>query len=294
MSIHSSKCHFCPVCDGNGCIGELPGMGGFSDNVNFILNCSAWKDLPFLTQSVDNNFLAKIRLGPMTGAVENVGYETEESFYFDIIEAVLEAGGLLSIGDGCPDIKLLTGIEAVKKQQEKNKDVKAAVFIKPYPNNRIFERIDWSESVAESVGIDIDSYNIATMRNLVNLEKKTATQLKDIKKRLNVPFSIKGIFNSEEIEMIAEVKPDIVIISNHGGRVENRIGSTADFLATHGKEIQKHCGEIWVDGGIRTLQDIKIASSYGVKEVMVGRPFASALCEKGKQGVIDLIKYMSN
>ncbi len=293
MSIQNFKCHFCHVCDGDGCIGELPGMGGFSNNINFKLNCSAWDKISDTKKSNSAFPLAKIRLGPMTGAVENIGYKTEEDFYFDIISAVSNAGVLLSIGDGCPDIKLLSGIEAVKKQQEKNKNTKAAVFIKPYPNTRIFERIEWSSTVAESIGIDIDSYNIATMRNLVNLEKKTASHLKEIKNYTKVPFSIKGIFNPEEIEMIAEVKPDIVIISNHGGRVENRIGSTADFLVKYGREIRNHCGELWVDGGIRTLKDIQIASSYGANEVMLGRPFATALCSNGEQGVLDLVKTMS-
>ncbi len=287
MSIHSSKCHFCDVCDGEGCIGELPGMGGFSNNINFKLNCSAWKKLEL---PHENNAIAKIRLGPMTGAEENVGYETEESFYYDLVAAVFESGAGVSIGDGCPDVKLLSGIEAIKRQQSCNNELKAAVFIKPYPNERIYERIEWAVPVAESIGVDIDSYNIATMRNLVNLEKKTASQLIEIKRHLQVPFSIKGIFNSEEIDLIKEVKPDIVIISNHGGRVENRVGSTADFLVSYGKELKKYCGELWVDGGIRTHKDIQIASAYGANEVMIGRPFATALCAAGKQGVIDYVK----
>ncbi len=290
MSMHSLKCHFCDICDGQGCIGELPGMGGFNNNINFILNCSAWKSAPVTENFYEKNPLAKIRLGPMTGAVENIGYETEEAFYFDIIEAVGDSGALLSIGDGCPDVKLQTGIAAVKARQQKHPNTKAAVFIKPYPNDRIFERIEWAESVSESVGVDIDSYNIATMRNLVNLEKKTAQQLLEIKQSLKVPFSIKGIFNPEEIELLAEVKPDIVIISNHGGRVENRVGSTADFLVAYGKEIKKYCDQLWVDGGIRSFRDIQLASAYGAQEVMLGRPFATALCQNGKQGVKELVQ----
>ncbi len=290
MSRHSSNCHFCETCNGEGCIGELPGMGGFSENVNFILNCAAWKKVPCSDTILKTMPLASVRLGPMTGAMENIGYESEADFYSDIIEATSEAGILLSIGDGYPDIKLQSGIAAVRKRQEAQKSTRAAVFIKPYDNKRIFERIEWTAGIAESIGVDIDSYNIATMRNLVSLEKKNAKQLLEIKKHINLPFSIKGIFNVEEIPLIAEVKPDIVIISNHGGRVENRIGSTAEFLIAYGKEIQKYCGQLWVDGGIRTFRDIQIASSYGVKEVLIGRPFATALCCNGKQGVTDFAK----
>ncbi len=290
MNKNSFKCHFCDVCDGDGCIGELPGMGGFSDNTNFKLNCSAWKELSLFCDSEESSSLASIRLGPMTGAVENIGYENEERFYFDIIDACAETGIGLSIGDGCPDIKLQSGIDAIRNRQKKQPDARASVFIKPYSNSQIFERIEWAEDVAESVGIDIDSYNILTMRNLVKLEQKTAKQLLEIKKHLKIPFAIKGIFNPEEIELVAEVKPDIIIISNHGGRVENRIGSTAEFLKGYGKELKKYCDVLCVDGGIRTYEDIKKASSYGAQEVMIGRPFATALCYNGKQGIKDFVK----
>lgn len=43
MNAHTSKCRFCATCDGFGCTGELPGMGGFGGNINFRLNCAAWK-----------------------------------------------------------------------------------------------------------------------------------------------------------------------------------------------------------------------------------------------------------
>ncbi len=286
MSIHNSKCHFCHICDGQGCIGELPGMGGFGNNVNVLLNYSAWNTLS-LQKNYTEETIAKIRLAPMTGGVENIGYEDEVQFYFDLIEAASSSGVALSIGDGCPDLKLDSGIAAIKKV-----NTQSAVFIKPYTNDKIFERIEKCSDIAESIGLDIDSYNIVTMRNLVNLEKKTVSQLKEIKKHINVPFSIKGIFHKEEIELIKEVKPDIVVISNHGGRVETRIGSTAEFLVQYGAEIKKYCGELWVDGGIRTKKDIQLATAYGADQVMIGRPFATALCEGGKDAVQKLVKQL--
>ncbi len=287
MNEHSSKCHFCNICDGNGCIGELPGMGGISNNANFKLNYQDWKKISRGT--ISHSGIAKIRLGPMTGAVENIGYEDEVSFYYDLLKAVHAAGVSLSLGDGYPDLKLLSGIEAIKKIQLSFPSTKAAVFIKPYTNNKIYERIEWAKEVNESIGIDIDSYNIITMRNLVNLEQKTAQQLIEVKKHVKTPFIIKGIFNKDEISLVQEVKPDVVVISNHGGRVDNRTGSTADFLSSYGQELAKYCGELWVDGGLRNKQDIEIASSYGVSEVLIGRPFVTALCAGGEKAVHDLV-----
>ena len=52
---HNFKCHFCLECDGYGCIGELPGMGGFNDNINFQKNCEGWNEIAnlLIEQGVD-------------------------------------------------------------------------------------------------------------------------------------------------------------------------------------------------------------------------------------------------
>lgn len=295
MTSNNFKCHFCSECLGTGCVSELPGMGGVHNNINFQLNCAAWsRYTPDFVSTESTNFssdlLPKIRLAPMTGAIENIGYSTEEHFYYDLIESAVNANIATSIGDGCPDYKFQYGVHAVRKQQETNPNIKSAVFIKPYSNDKIFQRIEWSSKIAEFYGIDIDSYNILTMRNQVQLEKKTSIQLKEIKKHLNVPFAIKGVFTKDDIELVKEVKPDIVVISNHGGRIDTRIGSTADFLNENGIEIANNCDKIIVDGGIRTYQDLLAARSLGAQEVLIGRPFASALCKDGINGIANCIE----
>ncbi|MGP1576985.1 MAG: alpha-hydroxy-acid oxidizing protein [Treponema sp.] len=275
------KCHFCTECSGYGCRNELPGMGGVFQNANFIDNCAAWKKY-HITVNTDGT-LPLIRLAPITGAVENIGYECEETFYFDIIEAALHAGFLLSIGDGCPDAKIKGGLAALQQN-----NASAAVFIKPYPNARIFERIDWVHGFADYIGIDIDAYNIITMRNLVQLEKKTAVQLQEIRRYAQRPFAIKGIFTEEDITLVKELKPEIAIVSNHGGRIETRRGSTADFLAEYGTVLKKYAQEVWVDGGLRTYADIIAAKQLGASQVMIGRPCITALLKNGIQGMEEL------
>lgn len=312
------KCHLCPICNGLGCIDELPGMGGFGGNVNFQKNVSGWnkvakeKGLPLSTVDdydlgiLDSPNLSElpIRLGPMTGGVENAGYYDENAFYEDLILFATSKNLRLSIGDGCPDCKLQYGIEAIKKlNMTQNKSVNentgnydtepcdaqnmtqntAAVFIKPYPDVRIFERAEWalSSGIASHIGIDIDSYNILTMRNQVKLEKKSDIQLKNMKnvinKKYDKPFIIKGVFTKYDIELVKSVKPDIVFISNHGGRVENRIGSTAEFLSYFSDELKNFCDEIWVDGGIRTENDVRTALALGANQVLIGRPVITAM-----------------
>jgi isopentenyl diphosphate isomerase/L-lactate dehydrogenase-like FMN-dependent dehydrogenase len=159
-------------------------------------------------------------------------------------------------------------------------------------NQKIIERIEWSAGVSEIIGVDIDSYNIVTMRNLVQLERKTPAQISELKKHAKLPFAIKGVFTKDDVELVKEVKPEIVVISNHGGRVENRIGSTAMFLKEYGPELKNYCGELWVDGGLRTKKDLKTASYFGVSEVMLGRPFVTALCRGGEAEVKKMVEHL--
>ncbi|MCQ2576264.1 MAG: alpha-hydroxy-acid oxidizing protein [Treponema sp.] len=274
----SLKCQRCEVCRGFGCIGQMPGLGGVFQSENFQLNCEGWT---LLRKNLNPEELEKlqnitypqsaVRCGPVTGAVENIGFASEKDFYLPYLKKAESCGFGLCVGDGCPDEKLLNGIEAVKTM-----GTKAAFFLKPYPDAKLAERVEWVKPYAEYIGIDIDSYNIVTMRNLVNLERKTARQLEQFRSIYSVPFVLKGVFTDEDIELVKEVKPDVVYISNHGGRIETRIGSTADFLYKHAQELKKYCSQIWVDGGIRTSEDVKTALYFGADKAILARPLIRA------------------
>ena len=123
------------------------------------------------------------------------------------------------------------------------------------------------------------------MRNQVSLEEKTPKELLEIRKEAKLPLAIKGIFSEKDIEIVKEVKPEIAIVSNHGGRIDRVMQSSAEFLKIYGKEIARYSGELWVDGGIRTHNDVMVASSLGAKEVLIGRPIISAMIRGGKEEV---------
>lgn len=294
MALNNYKCHFCTTCNGTGCIGQMPGMGGVNRNINFRLNCDGWEVLRKENPLVFVNFLErpvaeripKISIAPITGAQENIGFSDEHDYYTQMFGAAHNVGLDICVGDGFPDEKIKFGIEAIKKIQKCDMEFKASFFIKPFENSKILEHIEFASPYAKVIGIDIDSFNISTMKNLIPLEKKTARQLIQIKKALQIKgilFAIKGIFNAEDIQLVKEVQPDIAYISNHGGRVETRIGSTAEFLQNYGDELRPYCKEIWVDGGIRSALDIATAMAFGADRVLIGRPFVSAFCKGGEE-----------
>lgn len=230
---------------------------------------------------------SQVAVAPVTGAQQNIGYARERDFYLPYFSAAYKAGIGICAGDGFPDEKLKLGAEAVRELQKTDKNLRASVFLKPYPNEKLFERISWIEDIAETVGLDIDAYNIVTMRNQVNLEKKTPEVLAELRKHIHMPFALKGIFTAEDMELVKQVKPDIVVVSNHGGRIDTREGSTAEFLYASADELHKYCGQVWVDGGIRLFTDVQTALYCGADRVLAARPFISALCRDGERAMIE-------
>lgn len=297
------KCHFCPFCEGKGCIDQIPGMGGTNGNENFQLNVRGWGKIRSKNPTLVPDFLRRtaeeripgISIAPITGAVENIGMADERSYYAQIIQASHQVGLGLCIGDGFPDEKLKFGIEALRGCGDAA-GARAGIFIKPYPNERIFERIEWAKDVASVVGIDIDAFNLVTMRNLVHLEKKTAAQLLEVKRQLDaagLPFAIKGVFTAADVKTIRAVRPHVAYISNHGGRIDTRRGSTAQFLLENAAELRSYCAEIWVDGGIRTPLDVATALALGANRVLVGRPFITALLKGGVSALCQKVLELS-
>ena len=287
----SYKCRLCADCDGAACAGELPGMGGVFDGKNFSLNVEGWKKIiPSIPQEKLQEAAAsivpqKIRLAPITGAEENIGWPDEESFYAPFYAFAAGLGIKLGVGDGCPDNKLLAGITAIQAlNKTASSPKKAAVFLKPYPQEKLLERAEWALPVAEYIGVDIDSYNIVTMRNKVHLEKKTAAQLNELRRATKLPLVVKGVFTQESLDLIEELKPEVAYISNHGGRVETDIGSTAEFMQANIARIKKSAAAVWVDGGLRSKEDIAAALALGGEEILLGRPMISSFLESVTKG----------
>lgn len=257
-------------------------MGGFDNNKNFILNCEEWTEIFGSLTYDEKNIVNSIQINPdrvgaapVTGAVQNIGFINERDFYLPYFSNACKKGLFLCVGDGAPDEKLLFGLEAIK-----NLNKKACFFLKPYPQNILFKRIDNVRDFSFAIGIDIDAYNILTMRNQVKLEKKTVEQLNAFRKYSKRPLAIKGVFTKADIELCSKVKPEIIVVSNHGGRIETEIGSTVRFLKENAHELKKYCKQLWVDGGIRKKQDVQLAIYFGADKVLVARPLIKEICNK--------------
>ena len=103
-------------------------------------------------------------------------------------------------------------------------------------------------------------------------------------KRWGGKVILKGIQDVEDAKMAVKTGADAIIVSNHGGRqldgALSSIRSLPDIIDAVGDQI-----EVWMDGGIRSGQDVAKALSLGAKGVMIGRPFIYGLGAMGQPGV---------
>ena len=95
---------------------------------------------------------------------------------------------------------------------------------------------------------------------------------------------IKGILDAEDAKMAAQSGADALIVSNHGGRqldgADSSIAVLPEIVEAVGSDI-----EIWMDGGIRSGQDMLKAVALGAKGTLLGRAYVYGLGANGKQGV---------
>jgi len=95
---------------------------------------------------------------------------------------------------------------------------------------------------------------------------------------------LKGVMEPEDARLAVESGADALIVSNHGGRQLDGAPSSVSALprVVHavGKDI-----EVWVDGGIRSGQDVLRSVALGASGTLIGRAFLYALGAMGEAGV---------
>lgn len=113
-----------------------------------------------------------------------------------------------------------------------------------------------------------------------------------IKKRWNGKLILKGVMEPEDARLAVESGADAIIVSNHGGRqldgAPSSISALPRVVHAVGKDI-----EVWVDGGIRSGQDVLRAIALGARGTMIGRAFLYALGAMGERGVHRCLEIMA-
>jgi len=105
-----------------------------------------------------------------------------------------------------------------------------------------------------------------------------------VKKRWGGKLILKGIQDVEDARIAADSGADALVVSNHGGRqldgAQSSIGALPAIADAVGSKI-----EVWMDGGIRSGQDVLKAIALGAKGTLIGRAFLYGLGAMGEAGV---------
>jgi L-lactate dehydrogenase (cytochrome) len=129
--------------------------------------------------------------------------------------------------------------------------------------------------------------------NIVSLAKWTATQFDPtldwndvewVKNEWGGKLILKGIQDVEDAKIAVSAGADAIVVSNHGGRqldgAISSIKALPPIVDAVGDKI-----EVWMDGGIRSGQDLLKALALGAKGTLIGRAYNFGLGAMGEPGV---------
>ncbi len=105
-----------------------------------------------------------------------------------------------------------------------------------------------------------------------------------IKKRWGGKLILKGIMDVEDARLAADSGADALIVSNHGGRQLDSAPSSISALPAIADAVGSRI-EVWMDGGIRSGQDVLKAWALGARGTLIGRSFLYGLGAMGEAGV---------
>ena len=108
--------------------------------------------------------------------------------------------------------------------------------------------------------------------------------VKEIRKQWGGKVIIKGILDAEDARAAVNVGADAIVVSNHGGRQLDGALSAIKALPAIVDAVGDK-SEVWMDGGIRSGQDVLRAIAMGAQGTLIGRAYLYGLGAGGQAGV---------
>ena len=112
-----------------------------------------------------------------------------------------------------------------------------------------------------------------------------------LRNQWNGKIILKGILDADDAEIAARLGYDGIVVSNHGGRQLDGAISSISALPNIVDKVGKKM-EVYMDGGIRSGQDVCKALCMGAQGVLIGRSFLYGLGAYGKKGVTKCLEIM--
>jgi isopentenyl diphosphate isomerase/L-lactate dehydrogenase-like FMN-dependent dehydrogenase len=288
-------CKACQECNGKACGSQMPGPGAKGVGDTAVRNYDAWKKIRINMDTLHANmepdtsfdfFGYKMKYPVFAGPVGAVNLHYGDKFndmeYNDIlVSAAADAGIAAFTGDGTNPEVMKAAVKAIAAAGGRG-----IPTVKPWDIRTLQEKfalVDTSDCFA--VAMDIDAAGLPFLQNLdPPAGSKTVAEMKEIIKDAGKPFIIKGIMTVAGARKAREAGASAIVVSNHGGRVQDQCPATAEVLQQIAKEVGGEM-KILVDGGIRSGVDIFKALALGADAVLIARPYVTAVYGGEAEGV---------
>ncbi len=112
-----------------------------------------------------------------------------------------------------------------------------------------------------------------------------------VKERWGGKLILKGIMDVEDAQLAAQAGADAIVVSNHGGRQLDGAPSSIEALPAIVAAVGDKT-EVWMDGGIRSGQDVLKAWALGARGTMIGRAMVYGLGAMGEAGVTKALQIL--
>ena len=290
------NCMACPICNGKACGNNIPGPGSKFPGNAAARNYEKWQEIFVNMDTLCENvvdpdvsfelfgrkFAAPIFVAPLGAVDMHYGPKYNDQRYnAELIKAAADCGILAFTGDGVnPDI-----MRDAVRDSAANGGLSIPT-IKPWSREIVFEKLDMVvENEIFAAAMDVDAAGLPFLKKLGGKAgSKTVEQMREIIEHARRPFIIKGIMTVEGAKKAVEAGASGIVVSNHGGRVQGGVPSTAEVLGEIAEAVKGQT-VIFVDGGIRSGVDVFRALALGADAVLIGRPFATMMYGAGAEGV---------
>ncbi len=288
-------CKACAVCNGVVCRNNMPGPGCKAPGNVAQRNYEKWGDILLNMDTIAENrepstkfslfgreFAMPVFVAPLGGIPLHYGESVTDKQYNEaVVKACDDFGVTAFVGDnGKYEIfkEMMSCVGGVMGN--------AIPTIKPWNKEAVYDRIDDSKREgAFAISMDIDGAGLAFLKQInPNAGSKTVSELKEFREYAGLPFILKGIMTVKGALKAVEAGADAIVVSNHGGRVQAGLPSTAEVLPEIVDAVQGRC-VVLVDGGIRSGVDVFKALAVGADGVLIGRPVVPAVFARGAEGV---------
>ena len=242
-------------------------------------------------------------------SIEDVAQNTTRPFWFqlyvmkdkDYISRLIQRAK----DAGCSALVLTLDLQIMG---QRHKDIKNGLSTPPKPTLtnliNIATKPRWAVGMLGTKRRNFGNIvgHVKGLDNMTNLAQWTASQFDPtldwddvqwIKDQWGGKLVLKGIMDADDAELAVKSGADALIVSNHGGRQLDGAAASLDVLP----EIIDRVGddiEVWMDGGIRSGQDVIKATALGAKGTMIGRAFLYGLGAMGAEGVTRCLEVISN